>query len=96
MARTFQNAFEKALGTKLIIENIPAGTTKVANLEVMKAKPDGYTIILNASGIVSDYYSGTYDSKIWEKLTPIGNLTTEPYGFVDVRAESPFKTGLTW
>jgi tripartite-type tricarboxylate transporter receptor subunit TctC len=93
LARTFQNAFEAALGTKLIIENIPAGTTKVATLEVMKAKPDGYTIILMSDpGWVAYFYSGTYDFKVWDKLTPIANLTTEPYGFVEVRAESPFQT----
>jgi tripartite-type tricarboxylate transporter receptor subunit TctC len=44
------------------------------------------------SGWVAYYYSGTYDIKVWEKMTPIANLTSEPYGFVEVRAESPFKT----
>jgi tripartite-type tricarboxylate transporter receptor subunit TctC len=93
LARTFQSAFETALGTKLVIENIPGGSTKVATLEVVNAKPDGYTIILiSAPGWLGFYYSGTYDFKVWEKLTPIANLTTEPYGFVEVRAESPFKT----
>lgn len=41
---------------------------------------------------VGFYYSKTYDTKVWEQLTPIGNVTTEPYGFIEVRAESPFKT----
>lgn len=93
LARTFQKPFEKELGTKILIENIPAGTTKVATMEAMKAKPDGYTIILMPDRAwVAYYYSKTYDTKVWEKFTPIGNLTTEPYGFVEVRVESPCKT----
>jgi tripartite-type tricarboxylate transporter receptor subunit TctC len=93
LARAFQKPFEKELGTRILIENIPAGTTKVATMELMKAKPDGYTIILMPDrGWVAYYYSKTYDTKVWEKMAPIGNLTTEPYGFVEVRAESPYKT----
>ncbi|MBI5968486.1 MAG: tripartite tricarboxylate transporter substrate binding protein [Deltaproteobacteria bacterium] len=93
LARAFQKPFEKELGTRILIENIPAGTTKVATMELMKAKPDGYTIILMPDRAwVAYYYSKTYDTQVWEKLTPIGNITTEPYGFVEVRAESPYKT----
>ncbi len=93
LARSFQPPLEAALGGKVVIENIPAGTTKVGTMEAMKAKPDGYTLILMPDpGWVAYYYSGTYDIKVWEQMTPIANLTTEPYGFVEVRAESPFKT----
>ena len=93
LARTFKPSFEAALGTQLIIENIPAGSTKVATMELMKAKPDGYTIILfgHAQWIIN-YYAGIYDTKVWEIATPIANLTSEPYGFIEVRAESPYKT----
>ena len=92
LARTFKPSFEAALGTQLIIENIPAGSTKVATMELMKAKPDGYTIILfgHAQWIVN-YYAGIYDTKVWEIATPIANLTSEPYGFIEVRADSPYK-----
>jgi tripartite-type tricarboxylate transporter receptor subunit TctC len=93
LARAFQIPFEGTLGTKLVVENIPAGTTKMATLEVLKAKPDGYTIVIMSDpGWVGYYYSGTYDDKVWEKLTPVANLTSEPYGFVEVRAESTYKT----
>ena len=93
LARAFQVPFEKALGTKTLIENIPAGTTKVGTLELIKAKPDGYTIILSTNEAwVAYYYSKTYETKVWENMTPIGNITSEPYGFVEVRVESPYKT----
>ena len=93
LARAFQKPFEKELGAKILIENMPAGSTKVGTMEVMKAKADGYTIMLMPDQAwVAFYYAQTYDTKVWEKLTPIGNLTVEPMGFVEVKANSPYKT----
>jgi tripartite-type tricarboxylate transporter receptor subunit TctC len=93
LCRAFQPAFEKVLGQKILIDNIPAGTTKVGTIELMKAKPDGYTLIFSTTeSWLAYYYSKTYDIKAWEQMVPIGNVTTEPYGFVETRIESPFKT----
>jgi tripartite-type tricarboxylate transporter receptor subunit TctC len=81
------------LGTKVITENIPGGATKVATMELAKAKPDGYTImILPDQAWLGLYYSKTYDTKMWEKITPIGSMTSEPWGFIETRTESPYKT----
>ena len=92
LARGFQRAIEKELGGKVLVENIPGGNTKVGTMEVMKAKPDGYTLTLfgNESWI-GYYYAKTYDTKVWEKLTPIANVSTDPYIIIEVRAESPYK-----
>jgi tripartite-type tricarboxylate transporter receptor subunit TctC len=93
LCRAFQPAFEKVLGQRILIDNIPAGTTKVGTLELLKAKPDGYTLIFSTTEAWTAYfYSGTFDFKAWEQMTPIGNVTTEPYGFIETRIESPFKT----
>ena len=93
VALAFQKPFEKELGTRILVENIPGGTTKMGTLYVMNAKLDGYTLILMSDmSWVGYYYSKTYDTKMWEKLTPIGNLTTEPNGFFEVQVESPYKT----
>jgi tripartite-type tricarboxylate transporter receptor subunit TctC len=93
LCRAFQPAFEKVLGQKILIDNISAGTTKVGTMELIKAKPDGYTLIFSTTEAwLAYYYSKTYETKAWEQMVPIGNVTTEPYGFVEVRIESPFKT----
>jgi tripartite-type tricarboxylate transporter receptor subunit TctC len=92
-ARTFQPFFEKYLGQRILIDNIPAGTTKVGTMELIKAKPDGYTLILSSSEAwIGYYYSKTYNFKPWEQMVPIGTLTVSPYALVEVRTESPFKT----
>lgn len=93
LARAIQRPLEKELGTKIIVENIAGGSTKVGTMEVLKAKPDGYTFLaFTPEGYVAYYYAQIYDFKIWEKLTLLGNLTIEPWGFVEVRDDSPFKT----
>jgi tripartite-type tricarboxylate transporter receptor subunit TctC len=93
IARIFQPAFEKVLGQKILIENIPAGSSKVGTMTLMKAKPDGYTLLLaTTESYVAYYYSGTFDSKVWEEMVPIGNVTFDPFGFVEVLNDSPFKS----
>ncbi|MBI5603276.1 MAG: tripartite tricarboxylate transporter substrate binding protein [Deltaproteobacteria bacterium] len=92
LCRAFQPAIEKELGQRMLIENIPAGSTKVGTMELLKAKPDGYTLLFSNEAWISRYYAKTYDTKVWEQMTPIGNVTSEPLAFVEVRAESPFKT----
>ena len=92
LARGFQRALEKELGGKVLVENIPGGNTKVGTMEVMKAKPDGYTLIFASNeSWIGFYYTKTYDIKVWEKLTPVGNIATDPYIIIEVRAESPYK-----
>jgi len=93
LMRAFQKPLEKELGAKILIENIPAGNTKMGTLELLKARPDGYTIMLISDiAWVGYYYAGTYDSKTWYKVTPIANLTTEPLFFFETRAENPYNT----
>lgn len=93
MARLIAKPLEKELGTKIFVENIPGGSTKVGTVECQKAKPDGYTIMqVTEMTWLGVYASKSVDYKFWEKLTPLGNEATESYGFYEVRAESPFKT----
>ena len=92
-AQALQRALEKELGTKILNESIAGGSTKIGTMELMKARPDGYTaLIMSDANWIIFYYSKVYDTRVWEKLTPIGNLTTEPYGYLAVRTESPFKS----
>lgn len=92
LCRTFQPALEKALGQRILIENIPAGSTVVGTMELMKAKPDGYTLMFSNEAWICRYYAGTYKDKVWQKMTPIANVTSEPLGCIEVRADSPYKT----
>lgn len=93
LIRSLQRPLEKELGTKIVIENIPGGSTKVGTMTLMNSKRDGYTIMsLADNSWVSLYYGGIYDLKVWEKLTPIATIASEPFSLMEVRVESPFKT----
>ena len=93
VAQALQRPLEKELGVKILLEPIGGGSTKIGTNEALKAKPDGYTLILSSDPTwLFLYYAKVYDTKVWEQLTPIGNVTLEPFGLVEVRTESPFKT----
>jgi len=92
LCRAFQPAFEKELGQRILVENIPAGSTKIGTMELMKAKPDGYTLLFSNEAWIPRYYAKVYDTKVWEQMVPVGNVTSESLAFIEVRAESPFKT----
>ena len=93
MARFLAKALEKEWGQRILVESIPGGGTKLATIEILKAKPDGYTII-NPSELswVGGYYAKIFDEKVWEKLTPIATVATDPIGIWLVKADSPFRT----
>jgi len=38
------------------------------------------------------YYSKVYEYQTLEVMTPIGNLSMEPYAFIEVKIDSPYKT----
>jgi tripartite-type tricarboxylate transporter receptor subunit TctC len=83
----------KELKGNMVVENISAGSTKMAVMEVMKATPDGHTLLYASHGaIMGYYYSGTYETKVWEKMVIRGQSGEMPYGFLETRADSPFKT----
>lgn len=93
LARAFQVPLEKALKTKIIVENIPGGSTKIGVMELMNAKPDGYTLMfMSSTSMIGYYYSKTYDSKVWEKMIPVGNVVTEPWVMVEIRGNAPYQT----
>lgn len=76
-----------------MVENIPAGSTKLGTLELIKADPDGYTLMLAAhKALMGYYYSGTYSSRVWEQMVLMGQSGEQPYGFFEARLNAPFKS----
>ncbi len=93
VCQALQEPLGKALGVKILIEPMGGASTKTGTNAALSASPDGYTIILSSDLTwLFLYYSKVYSTKVWEQLTPIGNVTLEPYGLIEVRMESPFKT----
>ncbi len=75
VARALQKSLGKELKTAIVVENIPGGSTKMGTMELFKSDPDGYTLMLAGhAALMSYYYSGTYDEKVWEKMTIMGKI----------------------
>jgi len=92
VARTIGDELSKRWGQTIVVENRPGAGGTIAAAVAAKAAPDGYTIILVASGhaIVSYLYpSLPYDP--FRDFTPLSSVGSSP-NMLLVRADSPFKT----
>lgn len=93
VARALQRPLSKVLGGTVVVENLPGASTKIATNEMLKAAPDGHTLLLAGNvALMGYYYSGTYDTKIWDQMTILGQTGQMPWGMFEVRADSPIKT----
>jgi tripartite-type tricarboxylate transporter receptor subunit TctC len=93
VAQEASKAAEKHLGSKIVVKNIPGGAGAIGTSEVMKAKPDGYMLILATSG---PFAGGPAVAKVpydppWNFFDPVVQIGAMPF-FLVVKRESPYKT----
>src|ERR1700750_1341241 len=91
IARVFGQKLSEDLGQPVIVENKPGGGAIVAADYVAKAQPDGYTILVGASGMAINhalYAKLPYDSV--RDFVAVSELCTFPLIMV-VNASSPIK-----
>jgi tripartite-type tricarboxylate transporter receptor subunit TctC len=92
LARTLGDAVSRQWGQSIVIENRPGAGGVVASQALASATPDGYTLIVVASGHATNpflYPKLPYDT--FKNFTPISLLASSA-NILLVRADSPFKT----
>ena len=92
LARTLGEVVSRQWGQPVLIENRPGAGGVVASQALVTSPPDGYTLILVASGHATNpflYPKIAYDT--FTDFTPISLLASSP-NILLVRADSPFKT----
>jgi tripartite-type tricarboxylate transporter receptor subunit TctC len=92
LARTLGDAVARQWGQSVVVENRPGAGGVVASQSLVASPPDGYTLIVVASGHPSNpflYSKLPYDT--FRDFTPISLLASSP-NILLVRADSPFKT----
>jgi len=92
IGRALQQPLGKALNGTVLIENKPGAATKIGVDEVLKAAPDGYTLLFaSLASTMAYYYSGAFDSKVHEELVILGRSGQMAWGMLEARADAPFK-----
>ena len=92
IARTFGQKLSESLGQPVIIENKPGGGAIVATDYVAKSPPDGYTLLVSASGLTINpavYAKLPYDAI--RDFVPVSELASFPLILI-VNASSPIKS----
>lgn len=93
VARALQIPLSKELNGTIIVDNKPGASTKIGVTDLIKASPDGYTLMLaSLDSTMAYYYSGAFESKVWEEMTPLGRSGQMAWAMLEVRADSPYKT----
>jgi tripartite-type tricarboxylate transporter receptor subunit TctC len=92
LARTLGEAVSRQWGQSVVVENRPGAGGVVASQALVTSAPDGYTLMVVASGHATNaflYPKLPYDT--FKNFTPISLLASSPNILV-VRTDSPFKT----
>ena len=92
LARTLGDVVSRQWGQSVVVENRPGAGGLVASQALVTSAPDGYTLMVVASGHATNpflYPKIPYDT--FKDFTPISLLASSP-NILLVRADSPFKT----
>lgn len=92
LARTLGEAVSRQWGQSVVVENRPGAGGVVASQALAASAPDGYTLIIVASGHATNsflYPKLPYDT--FRDFTPVSLLASSP-NILLVRADSPFRT----
>jgi tripartite-type tricarboxylate transporter receptor subunit TctC len=92
LARTLGDVVSRQWGQSVVVENRPGAGGVVASEALATSPPDGYTLIVVASGHATNpflYPKIPYDT--FKDFTPISLLASSP-NILLVRADSPYRT----
>ena len=93
IARVYGQKLQESLGQPVVIENKPGAGAMVATEYVARAEPDGYTVLVGASGAMAIspaiYKKMNYDTL--RDFAPVSILGSFPLVLI-VNASSPYKT----
>src|SRR3977135_1668097 len=91
LARTLGDVVSRQWGQTVVVENRPGAGGVVASQALVASPPDGYTLVVVASGHATNpflYPKIPYDT--FKDFTPISLLASSP-NILLVRADSPFQ-----
>lgn len=92
IARGLTEPFQRITSQSLVIVNKPGGASTVGMTEALTYKPDGYTLVLNASCFAVGHHLGqvSFDYTAFDNIC---NISSEPLCFV-VKKDNPWNNML--
>ncbi len=93
-ARALARPLGAALGgATIIVDTRAGGSTRIGTDEVRRAPPDGHALLLMpAIAWVGFFHSRTFETKVWDEMTPVAGTAQTPYNFLASRAGSGAET----
>lgn len=93
LARGLANEMQKQSGVTVVVENRPGASGAIGVQHVVRAAPDGYTIIMSVADAITTYpmYNPKVSYRLATDLTPVGQVVTTSSVYV-VNSKSPWKT----
>ena len=93
LARLVAQNLEEKFGKPFIIENRPGAGTTLAAMQVVRAAPDGYTLMQATSSTmaINVSMSKKMPYEPLKDLVPVALLSSSPF-FLVVKSDSPVKT----
>jgi tripartite-type tricarboxylate transporter receptor subunit TctC len=91
-ARMISEPLSKAFGQQVVVDNRPGGNGSIATTAVARAKPDGYTLLMQYSGY--HVITPAMTKQSWDPIkdfAPVANVLSAPQVIV-VRPDLPIKT----
>jgi tripartite-type tricarboxylate transporter receptor subunit TctC len=92
-ARLIGQSLSERLGQPFIVENRPGAAGNVATEQVVRAPPDGYTLLLvtSVNAINAKLYEGSLSFDLIHDIEPVARLARGP-GVMEVNPMFPAKT----
>ena len=92
IARLIAEPLARELGTRIVIDNRSGASGNIGMEAAARAKPDGYTVVLNTIPLVAN--QSLFDKLTWDPIrdfSPIGMVATSPHVLV-VLTKAPANT----
>jgi len=90
-ARFVAQLLSVQLKQPVLVDNKGGAGGLIGTLEVLRAKPDGYTILFAAPGLASNVFAYRNPQYKFEDFTPLGVVGLSYYGFI-INVSVPAKT----